>query len=66
MPLGCPRQACGGIVAAVLSVARYIIMIARYVGFTTVIAIVVMMKVLMEVWEMSLPQPRRSVERAPR
>merc|ERR1719353_634087 len=40
----------GGIVATILSVARYIIMLALYGGFTTVIVAVFMMKGPKEIW----------------
>jgi hypothetical protein len=40
----------GGMVATILSVARYIIMLALYGGFTTVIVAVFMMKGPKEIW----------------
>ena len=40
----------GGMVTTILSVARYITIIALYVGFTTVIVAVFMMKEPNEIW----------------
>ena len=52
----------GGMVATILSVARYIIMLALYGGFTTVIVAVFMMKEPNEIWGgTSPPWSRRSM-----
>ena len=51
----------GGMVATILSVVRYIIMLAFYGGFTTVIVAVFMMKGPNEIWGNEPPWSRRSM-----